>query len=204
MTDRTDVAQWDAFISEKTTDAVADFDFVPVPYRAKADRPDHEIDVGALHAAWASMTDVHSFNPMLRDFGVGRLQALRLAEPSMVRRVQDMSLEILLKAAAENSVPIMVFVNSAGCTQIHTGVVYSVLAQPNKLEIRDPGFSFLADMARVSQSWVVHKPIDPGRISTLEIYDANGKNVAILCGQRDPNVPQRTEWEALLEKLIDY
>src|SRR5262249_30268738 len=50
-----------------------------VPAAPAVERPDAEIDSGALRTAWAQMKDTHDFVFLLRRFGVSRTQALRLA-----------------------------------------------------------------------------------------------------------------------------
>ncbi len=51
------------------------------------DRPDSEIDVAGLRAAWLGMKDTHEFFGMLGKFKVGRVQALRLVGEDLAREL---------------------------------------------------------------------------------------------------------------------
>ncbi|MBB3265084.1 putative hemin transport protein [Azospirillum sp. OGB3] len=199
-TPETNGAAWDAFlILHRAADQDAPV-LEPLPAPA-AERPDAEIDVEGLRAAWSAMTDVHEFFGMLRTFGVGRRQALRLAGPGFARELPATALLPLLEAARDRRLEIMIFVGNAGCIQIHTGTVDHPAAEDGLLRIDDHGFTLRAIQARLSSAWVVHKPTDKGGITTVELYDDRGDNAAILCGQRDEDKPERAEWRALAASL---
>lgn len=199
-TAETNAAAWDAFlILHRAADQDAPA-LEPVPAPA-AERPDAEIDVEGLRAAWSAMTDVHEFFGMLKTVGVGRRQALRLAGPGFARELPAASVLPLLEAARDRRLDIMIFVGNAGCIQIHTGTVNHPMAADGLLRIDAPGFTLRAIQARLSSAWVVHKPTDKGGITTVELYDDQGDNAAILCGQRDEDKPERAEWRALAAEL---
>lgn len=199
-TAETNAAAWDAFlILHRAADQDAPA-LEPLPAPA-AERPDAEIDVEGLRAAWSAMTDVHEFFGMLRTFGVGRRQALRLAGPGFARELPAAVALPLLEAARDRRLDIMIFVGNAGCIQIHTGTVDHPAAADGLLRIDDPGFTLRAVQGRLSSAWIVHKPTDKGGITTVELYDDRGDNAAILCGQRDEDKPERAEWRALAAEL---
>jgi putative hemin transport protein len=105
------------------------------------ERPDDEIDVDSFLRDWGELRDTHDFFPLLRDYDVSRPQALRVGEGRFTRRVPDEGLRRTLRAAAEQETPIMVFVGSPGCLQIHTG--------PGRLAL-DPGVAALGRVASPS------------------------------------------------------
>ncbi|MCW2248970.1 putative hemin transport protein [Azospirillum fermentarium] len=208
-TGATDAAAWDAFVAEHTAagqeplpvDGTPDAAPSPSSSPSSSLSDDAAIDVPALRAAWASMTDVHEFHPMLKRFGAGRLQAMRLAGTDFARAVPVTSLAPLLDAVRDCGLEIMIFAGNAGCIQIHTGTLTTVRTTGGTLGIDDPGFRLACDTAGLATAWVVYKPTDKGGITTVELYDSRGDNCAILCGQRDEDKPERAEWRALAQSL---
>lgn len=195
----TDAAAWAALTGECAAVGAPEFALPP----ERADRADAEIDVVGLREAWAGMTDVHQFAPMLRRFGAAREQALRLAGTPWARGVGAAALTCVLDAARAAELPIMIFVDSPGCTQIHTGSVDDVAVRGDRLDVRGPAFALAGDLGRIGSCWVVRKPTEYGGITTLEVFDRGGVCRAILCGQRDPGGVERPEWTDLAVSLSD-
>lgn len=202
-TGATDAAAWDAFIADHRAAAQEPLAEVGEPETAAVSSAadDAAIDVPALRAAWAAMTDVHEFHDMLKRFGAGRLQAMRLAGTDFARPVPVDALPGLLDAVRAGGLEIMIFVGNGGCIQIHTGTLTNVQAADGALAIDDPGFRLACDTAGLATAWVVYKPTDKGGITTVELYDSRGGNCAILCGQRDEDKPERADWRALAQSL---
>ena len=203
-TAKTDAAAWDAFLAEHRTDGdvAADLDSGEAPVQTVATVP-ADIDVAGLRAAWAAMADVHEFHGMLKRFGVARLDAMRLAGGEFAREIPLAAVTGLLQSARDDRMEIMIFVGNAGCIQIHTGTIATLRTDGAVLGIDDPAFRLHCDLARLSSAWVVFKPTDKGGITTVELYNAQGENCAILCGQRDEDKPERTEWRALARSMPD-
>lgn len=201
QTQATDRAAWDAFIdANRAADQSPALTTLP-PHPAPAPRPDEAIDIDGLRGHWQQLKDVHHFHDMLAQFGVTRLQAMHLAGQPWTREVGADALSALLPRLADTQIPFMVFVGNRGCIQIHTGAIATVKEMDGWTNIMDPGFTLHVNNALVAGAWVVRKPSRDGVITTLELYDTKGDNVAILCGQRDPGKPERDEWVALLAAL---
>lgn len=164
-------------------------------------RPDDEIDVTAFQAAWLGMQDTHEFFGILRRFGLGRTQALRLAPNLYARQVGLDSLARVLEQAATTEVPIMIFVGNHGCIQIHTGPVKKIVTLGTWLNVMDPGFNLHLRADAIAACWVVRKPTADGDVTSLELYDAQGDNIAMLFGARKSGTPELTEWRELLANL---
>lgn len=203
-TAETDGAAWDTFLAAHRTDGdVADeVESGEEPVQTVATVP-AGIDVAGLRAAWAAMADVHEFHGMLKRFGVARLDAMRLAGGEFAREIPLAAVTGLLQSARDDRMEIMIFVGNAGCIQIHTGTIATLRTAGERLDIDDPAFRLHCDTARLSSAWVVFKPTDKGGITTVELYNAQGENCAILCGQRDEDKPERTEWRALARSMPD-
>lgn len=172
-----------------------------IPARPNVDRPDDQIDIEGLRGHWSALRDVHHFHDMLKEFGVGRLQAMRLVGTDFALETSTDALRRTLDMAVEQDAPLMIFVGSAGCLQIHTGPVQRVLEKDGWLNIMDPDFNLHVRSEQVAATWVVRKPSRNGVITTLELYDTQGENIAILCGKRYGQDPEREDWRAIIQSL---
>jgi len=164
-------------------------------------QPDSAIDVSGFHAAWNAMTDTHQFFGLLRKFHLTRTQALRLAERRYAEPVAVDALEYVLRRAAEIKLPIMIFVSNHGMIQIHTGQVNNIRVMGPWLNIIDPGFNLHVRADMIASIWLVRKPSDDGIVTSLELFDANGVNIAMLFGARKPGTPELEGWRKLTAEL---
>lgn len=174
---------------------------VTPPQPAATARPDAEIDAAAFQAAWLAMQDTHEFFGLLRRHGVTRTQALRLAPRGHAERVALDCPSAVLTGAASSALPIMVFVASAGCIQIHTGPVERVMPMGPWLNVMDPGFNLHLRADHVQAAWVVRKPTSDGIVTSLELFDAAGDTIALLFGARKPGQPEDQAWRTLVATL---
>jgi putative hemin transport protein len=197
----TDLAALDALI-ERFRDADQGPDLAVVPAKpAPAEKPDASVDVAGLRAAWAALEDTHEFFMLLGQFGVTRTQALRLAAPDMAWRVALDSHRAVLQSAAASGLPIMVFVGSPGCIEIHTGPVHKVVESHGWFNVMDPDFNLHLRESGVAGAWLVRKPTTDGVVTALELYDTAGDAVAQFFGKRKPGTPELPEWTKLAESL---
>lgn len=167
----------------------------------KADRPDEAIDVDSLQATWRGLKDTHDFFPMLLKHKVGREQALRLAGDDLARRLPNDTARTLLQTASSSSLPIMVFVGSPGCIQIHTGPVEKIKVMDTWLNVLDRKFNLHLREDHVASTWVVRKPTAEGTVTSIELFDQDGENIALFFGKRKPGVPESEAWRALVAQL---
>jgi putative hemin transport protein len=164
----------------------------------EAERPDGEIDIAGFHAAWDALTDTHQFFGLLRKFGLARTQALRLAERRFAQPVDLDAARLVLECAASTELPIMVFVGNHGMIQIHTGPIRAVRSMGPWLNVLDPGFNLHLREDLIAHAWVVKKPTSDGVVTSLELFDAKGHNIAMLFGARKPGAPELQGWRELI------
>jgi putative hemin transport protein len=196
-----DLDAWRAIIASFTASDTAPISPRPRPAPIP-ERPDADIDITGLRDAWAQMQNTHDFFGLTRRFHVSRLQALRLADPSMVSSLDaTAALPATLHAAAASSLPIMIFVGNLGCIQIYTGPIRRALAADDWLNILDPGFNLHVHQPGIAQAFIVRKPTTDGLVTSLELYDHDGEVIALLFGERKPGRAERPEWRALLDTL---
>jgi putative hemin transport protein len=167
-----------------------------------APRPDEAVDAAALRARWDALEDTHELAPLLHELGVARTQALRLAGTSRARRVAGDALDAVLRAAAAEALPLMIFAGNRGCIQIRSGAVDNIVVAGKWLNVLDRGFNLHVDATGIDESWVVHKPARGGVVTSLELYDAAGRELLYLFHERhDRDRPEDGRWAALCRSL---
>jgi putative hemin transport protein len=168
-------------------------------------KPDGAIDATALSGAWGAMQDTHEFFGLLNKFEVERQQSFRLTEGAFTRRANKSAVRDLLHEAAFDGTPIMVFVGSPGCIQIHTGPVTHIEPMEMRgmrwLNVLDPGFNLHLREDLVASVWIVTKPTTDGVVTSVEAFDRDGGLMAMFFGARKPGIPEREEWRELVRKL---
>lgn len=201
-----DASDREAFLAtvEAYSDPTAGYAFQAAGAPA-AISPDEAFDAAALRSDWAAMKDTHEFFGMLRKHGVERRQSFRLTEGQFAWRASNTAVRALLQEAAFDGTPIMVFVGSPGCIQIHTGPVKRVepmdIRGAQWLNVLDEGFNLHMREDAIAEAWIVEKPTSDGVVTSVEAFDADGTLMAMFFGARKPGVPERTEWRALVSKL---
>lgn len=195
-------------------DAVAAFDALVAAYRAPGtlpgitpvqappatpDIPDDQVDIAAFRAGWRSMRDTHEFFGLLKQHRLSRTQALRLAEPEFAKPVPPASVRHLLQRASQAGTPIMVFVGNPGMIQIHSGPVHRIEVHGPWLNVLDPGFNLHLREDHLATAWQVRKPTTDGLVSSLEVFDGQGRTVAMFFGERKPGQAERHDWRQLLQ-----
>ena len=172
-------------------------------WREPTPTPDARVDVAAFRAEWASLRDTHDFFGLLRRHGLSRTQALRLAEPRFAQPVAPSSAQELLSRAAQEGVSLMVFVGNPGMIQIHSGPVNKVAMMGPWINVLDPGFNLHLREDHIAAAWLVRKPTVDGLVCSLELFDAEGRTIAMLFGERKPGQAERCDWRNLLESLVE-
>lgn len=201
----TDMAAWQALV-ERFAEPSACYLFrraqpLPLPLP----RDDASIDTPGLAEGWDAMQDTHEFFDLLRRFGVERQQAFRLV-PGHCARLAPESVAQLLGDAAVDALPIMVFVGSGGCIQIHSGPVHNIQPMDTPggaqwINVMDPGFNLHLRCDMIASVWAVQKPTSDGAVTSVEAFDAQGELMAMFFGERKPGQPELQGWRELVAGL---
>jgi len=196
-TDETDRGAFDALIVRHMATIRPILDISP---RAPdpADRPDGEIDLEGLRAAWRGLKDTHEFFGMLGKFKVGRVQALRLVGPEFARELPPRALRGAMEAASAQKTPIMIFVGSRGCIQIHSGPIERLVETHGWFNVLDPAFNLHLRDAGVARVFSVRKPTDDGIVTSIEAYDDCDRNILLMFGVRKPGKPELETWRTIV------
>ena len=199
-TTETDPTAFDALIARHRADAPAAMAIVPRQPDAP-DRPDAEIDIEGLRAAWQAMKDTHEFFGMLGKFKVGRVQALRLAGETFARELPARALRSAIEAAAADGTPIMIFVGNHGCIQIHSGPVKRLVDSHGWFNVLDPTFNLHLRNQGVARVFSVRKPTDDGIVTSIEAFDERNRNILLMFGERKPGKAELEQWRALVARI---
>lgn len=201
LTESSDLGAWDALLERfaaaeqgTTIDTVA-------AVEKPAELPDSGIDVLSLRERWATLKDTHHFFALLKNAQVTRTQALRLAGAEWAEPLAIDALPQLFAQAAEQQLPIMVFVGNQHCVQIHSGTVTNLRWTGDWFNVLDPEFNLHLKANTISQLWRVRKPTTDGVITSWEAYDATGELIVQLYGVRKPGIPECTKWRELAERF---
>jgi putative hemin transport protein len=199
-TEETDRTAFDALIARHRAAAPAEFAVTP---RAAdtVDRPDSEIDVEGLRQAWRTMKDTHEFFGMLGKFKVGRVQALRLVGEEFARELPPRALRSAMEAASADGTPIMIFVGSGGCIQIHTGPINRLVEVHGWFNMVDPAFNLHLREAGVARVFSVRKPTDDGVVTSIEAFCERDRNILLMFGARKPGKPELEPWRSIVARI---
>jgi len=180
LTDASNEAAYDALVTKyKAADQSAELLMEPAP-EPKAETEDDTIDVTGFQQAWLDLQDTHAFFGLLRKYGVARAQAMRLAPEGHAVPTTLEAVKSVFTQVAENHLPIMIFVSSRGCIQIHTGEVQKLVPMGPWFNVLDPAFNLHLREDQVASAWVVRKPTLDGIVTSLELFDADGNQIALI------------------------
>jgi len=191
-------------VANQFSDAGKAYTFTPAAPKA-APKPDAEIDVAALAQGWSEMKDTHEFFGLIGKAGAERQQAFRLVEGRFTQKADLGIVRKLLDEASMDGTPIMVFVGSLGCIQIHTGPVKRIepMVTPTAqwINVLDAGFNLHLREDMVKNAWIVEKPTTEGLVTSVEVFDGAGELMAMFFGARKPGVPELQAWRDIVARL---
>ena len=162
---------------------------------------DTPVDLPDLRDRWSKMTDTHQFFGLLRSLKLDRLQALRIVGADFAWQIDRDAVPSLLNLAAADAMPIMCFVGSSGCIQIHSGPISNVKPMGPWINIMDETFHLHLRLDHIQEVWAVRKPTADGHVTSVEAYDANGEMIIQFFGQRQEGIDEREDWRFLAENL---
>ncbi|ROP62407.1 putative hemin transport protein [Enterobacter sp. BIGb0383] len=197
-TDQTDMAAWGDLLARylradnpELVLTVADAPTLTTP----------TVEASALDSAWREMTDVHQFFGLLKRHNLSRQQAFRLVADDLACQVDNSALAQLLGTAQQDGNEIMVFVGNRGCVQIFTGAVEKLTPMKGWLNIFNPTFTLHLRDDTIAESWVTRKPTADGFVTSLELFAADGTQIAQLYGQRTEGEPEQDQWRQQVGSL---
>ena len=196
-TENTHMDAWRQLLAEYRTDAAAVFSVIPAAAAAFSSN----VDSAALESDWRAMTDVHQFFRLLKKHDVSRQQAFQAVSDDLAQQVSNQSLAALLETVRHDGNEIMIFVGNRACVQIFTGTIEKLMPMHNWLNIFNPAFTLHLQEQLIAESWITRKPTADGIVTSLELFAADGTQIAQLYGQRSEGQPEQTRWREQLTAL---
>jgi putative hemin transport protein len=166
-----------------------------------AETDDESVSPEALRERWSKLTDTHQFFGMLRELRVSRRRAMHLAGPDFAWQLDGDALAAMMSLAAQDALPIMCFVGSRGCIQIHSGPIRSIKPMGPWINVFDESFHLHLRQDHIHEIWAVRKPTKDGHVTSIEAYDSAGRMVIQFFGKRHEGQGERPEWRFLAEHL---
>lgn len=199
--EESDLAAYDEYISRFKLDVQESQISVEEKAALPVDKADEEIDQVSLQSTWEGLQDAHDFYPMLKQFEVGRVQALRLGKKELAYRVKNDSFRKLLMLARDSKCEILIFVANPGCIQLHSGLVENLKELETWYNVLDPKYNLHVREDAIDQTWVVKKPSKDGIITSVELYDKDNQNFVLIYGRRQMARPEMDLWREIVSKL---
>lgn len=196
-TDNTDLTAWGDLLTRFIFAGNPPLALKTADDQAHAENPDASL----VDTEWRAMTDVHQFFSLLKRHNLSRQQAFRLVGDDLACRVDNTALAQLLETARLDGNEIMIFVGNRGCVQIFTGVVEKLMPMKGWLNIFNPAFTLHLLEGAIAESWVTRKPTSDGYVTSLELFAADGTQIAQLYGQRSEGEPEQSQWRSQIEAL---
>lgn len=198
-TARTDMAAWAGCVTRFLHDDPPPLDLLPPPAPLRHDAA----DPAALDKSWREMQDVHQFFALLRKNGLSRTAAFRAVGRDLAYPVGCDALTRLLTLAQEEGNEIMVFVGSRGCVQIFTGAITTLNQHRDVLWATGNRFTLHVQQSAIAESWITRKPTRAGDgfVTSLELFAADGTQIAQLYGERTEDKPEQESWRRQLRTL---
>ena len=176
-------------------------DVHPIVDDDEAGLPPPDGAVRDLRERWAGMTDVHQFFGILKAVRMTRHQAVNSIGEDYAWPVDREALVAMLRIAAADQVPIMCFVGSRGCIQIHSGPIHAIKPMGPWINVLDETFNLHLRFDHVSEVWAVRRPTKDGYVTSIEAYGADRKLITQFFGQRHEGEVERPDWRILAENL---
>lgn len=196
-TDNTHADAWQQLIAKYRSPAHTAFSVIPAP----AVSPVTKFDAAQIETDWRAMTDVHQFFRLLKKHSVSRQQAFKTVSNDLAERVSNRALSSLLACVQQQGNEIMIFVGNRACTQIFTGKIEKLKSMDNWLNIFNPAFTLHVQEQQIVESWITRKPTADGIVTSLELFAADGTQIAQLYGQRSEGQPEQSQWREQLTNL---
>lgn len=124
---------------------------------------------------WDKLTDVHDFLKMIQEFGLSRLEALKIAGESRAEVLDRSILQDTFEKISEKEIPVMLFVSNEGMIQIYDDVLKNIKMMHGWLNVLDPNFNLHLKSEEVDSVWHVRRPSKQGQVSSLELFNKKGE-----------------------------
>lgn len=198
-TDNTDFAAWDQVVAEFAQAENPDLAITAVETPVETAPI---VDAAKFEAEWRALTDVHDFFGLLKRHQLTRQQAFRLVSDDLACQVDNSALSDLLDLVKQDKNEIMIFVGNRGCVQIFTGEISKLMPMENWTNVFNPTFTLHLMSDHIAETWITRKLTREGYVTSLELFSADGTQIAQLYGQRTEGKSEQQQWRNQLATLL--
>lgn len=163
------------------------------------------IDRQALADRWSNMTDVHQSSGIIKTFGGGDQQLVyRALDDEYACLLDPTMVEALLTHAAKQQLPLMIFIMGQSAVQSYGGKIHQLSRSGPWFNILDDGFSLHMKSAHIGAMWLLRKPSDDGWITSLDVFDSEGREILVICDDRYRGQAESPDWTNTLQALAGH
>lgn len=162
---------------------------------------DGGIDLALFRQLWCDLQDIHDLPALFRNFGVTRIQGLRLAGYDLATPVALPALQRFMERLRDAALSVAFYVGNSGMMQVHTGVIKHL--RSTGLWYTALGTDFALHLYRVgiASAWIVRKPKGKAIVSCLDLFNRAGESVLQIFAQAQPEEAEHDIWQRLLATL---
>jgi len=161
-----------------------------------------KIDINALRADWAHVQNHEDFIERQKTFDRHRLRKLRMAGKAFAYQVANDSARVILQRMTEFGTAIMTQVGNAGIVQAYCGKIKNIRSKDARLKIMNHGFRMLLREDDIDSIWVAKKPTTDGIVTSLEIFNRQGLQIASFLSKKRNGEPEPREWRDSIMRLM--
>lgn len=123
------------------------------------------------------------------------------AEGQHAIHISQTNVHELFRYIAHEQILVTISVVNAGCAQIHCGLFRRIENVQGALQVKDCGTELVFSEESLAHAWVVKGPVADRYSETLELFDAQGREAALItpCRKAGPNVERR--WSYALKQF---
>jgi putative hemin transport protein len=164
-------------------------------------RADEEINTCLLRQSWLALQDIHDLSILFRNFGITRIQGLRLVGHDLAAPVALPDLQVLMEVLRDSALPVVFYVGNPGAVQVHAGIVKHVCPAGFWCTALDTSFTLHLRRVGIASAWIVRKSMGESTAACLELYDGAGENILQIFSQSQPKRGEDESWPRLLTTL---
>jgi len=202
LRDGSDAAAWHALVADLATgDTSQSLAATPAPEPEGARADPAKLDI--LRSEWARMTDTHQFMRLTAKLKYNRLGAYRTVGLPFAQPLAVSAVDTVLAEVAAAGIAVMVFVGNRGCIQIHSGPITTLRPMGPWQNVMDPRFNLHLRTDHIAEVWLVKKPTKRGDAISVEAFDAEGRHILQIFGQRgeNTNMAELALWNEMTTRL---
>lgn len=154
-----------------------------------------------IDTEWRHMSCGEGIHALMEKYKMTRQELFRCVKPDLAYPVSKRALIQVLTSARERYEELVIAVPNQGCVQLYTGLLDKILCANDWLHVHNPANKLQIHESKISECWVVRKPIGNGHETTLEIFAADNELMVQIGGQRDKGQKERASWREIIERV---